>query len=101
MKRLTTLLLVASAGLLAACTTDPGADPRPTSSRNLGPDACTLEGTSELELLTGGDGQELGIKEITTDDGVPPEQVLVEVGGQAAMSVTDWFHGGAPGVSPN
>jgi hypothetical protein len=204
MKRLTTLLLVASTGLLAACTTNPPATPDPTVTHtvtepaptaggaepaadehplpcdavhvettiapgegpapdvwdtaivltNLGPEVCTLEGASELEFLTGGDGQELGIKEITTDDGVPPEQVLVEVGDQAAMSldvpttaddpasrpdclangsfahitlpgdkqpieawpadrsqglppvcgpvsVTDWSHGGAPGVSPN
>jgi hypothetical protein len=53
---------------------------------NLGPDTRTLEGAGELEFLNR-DGAELGIKEITTDDGVPPEQVTIEAGDQASMSV--------------
>ena len=211
MKRLTTVLLVAATGLLAACTTDPatavrdtgsatvtqtvtksapspaeevaddapaegpdrGVDPLPCDAvhveaalaagegptpdvwdtavvvTNLGPDACKLDGASELELFTGGDGRPLGIKEITSDDGTAPDLVILDVGDQASMSlsyptgttpdclaggsfahvtlpgdtdaveawpedkkqglppvcgavsVTSWFFGGAPGVTPN
>ncbi|HEV7650716.1 MAG TPA: DUF4232 domain-containing protein [Actinophytocola sp.] len=160
MKRLTTVLLVASAGLLAACTTDPAAatrhdgsatvtrtvtksasspepspeqgaepavdpDPLPCDAvhveaamaegeaptpevwdtaivvTNLGPDACQLDGTSELELFTGGDGRRLDVKEITSDDGVPADLVILDVGDQASMAVSYPTTAEAPATRPD
>jgi Protein of unknown function (DUF4232) len=156
MKRLTTLLLVVSAGLLSACTTPvpepaasgpstasatpatapadvspppspagpdrdgeplpcdgvhveavlaPGEGPAPdiwdsaVVVTNLGPDACVLDGTSELEFFTGGDGRPLGINEVTTDDGTQPVSVILDAGDQASMAVT--YSTAAQGTRPD
>ncbi len=55
---------------------------------NLGPDVCTLDGVSELEFFTGGDGRPLEIQQVTSDDGVPADLVVLGVEDQAAMTVT-------------
>lgn len=52
---------------------------------NKGPAPCTLQGASELEFFTGGNGSPLGIKEVTTDSAAEPVQV--QVGEQASMSI--------------
>jgi len=55
---------------------------------NLGPDLCTLDGVSELAFFTGGDGRLLDIQQVTSDDGVPADLVVLDVEDQASMSVT-------------
>lgn len=54
---------------------------------NLGPDVCSLDGTSELRFFTGGDGQQLDVNQVTTDDEVPADLVVLDVGGQASMTL--------------
>lgn len=52
-----------------------------------GPDSCWLDGASELEFFTGDDAPPLGIQQVTSDEGAGEVSVL-DVGGQASMSVT-------------
>lgn len=54
---------------------------------NLGPDVCSLDGTSELRIFTGGDGQQLAIDQVTTDDEVPADLVVLAAGEQGSMTV--------------
>ncbi len=62
-----------------------------------GPGACWLDGASELEFFTRGDGRPLGIREVTSDDGAG-ELAVLELGGQASMSVT--YPTAKPGARP-
>jgi len=55
---------------------------------NLGPDACTLDGMSEVEFFTGGDGRRLDIQQIASDEEAPADLVILEVEEQATMSMT-------------
>jgi hypothetical protein len=55
---------------------------------NLGPDACSLDGMSEVEFFTGGDGRPLGVEQIASDEEAPADLVILEVQEQATMSMT-------------
>lgn len=54
---------------------------------NTGSAPCTLHGSSELKIFTGGTGSDLGIKQVQSDDGTPYPAITLKPGDEAAMSV--------------
>lgn len=54
---------------------------------NLGPDVCSLDGASELRFFTGGNGQQLAVNQVASDDEVPADLVVLAAGEQASMTV--------------
>jgi hypothetical protein len=54
---------------------------------NLGPTPCSLDGVSDLEFYTGGDGRQLPIDQTVTTDNVPADLVILAVDEQASMTL--------------